>query len=176
MKRSISIFVLLISFLSIGSMVWVYGEAITKSIQVTYKNITIKVNGKLVSSEQEPFIYGGRTFVPLRTIGEALNKKVDWDNQNNQVVITDIQAPAEKITQNISIKSFAFDPSEVTIKVGTTVVWTNFDSVPHNIKSDLFTSPLMNKGETFSYTYVSPGTFTYICGVHPSMKGTIIVN
>jgi plastocyanin len=176
MKRSISIFVLLISFLVIGSIVLVYGESITKSIQVTYKNITIKVNGKLTASEQEPFIYQGRTFVPLRTIGEAFNKKVDWDNQNNQVIITDIQDPPVKTTQSISIKSFAFDPAEVTIKAGTMVVWTNFDSVPHSIKSDLFTSPLISNGETFSFTFTKPGTFAYICGVHPSMKGTIIVN
>jgi hypothetical protein len=87
------VFTVFVSFIVIGSAV-VYGENIVKTIQVTYRNISIQVNGRIVSSDQEPFIYQGRTFVPLRTIGEALGKTVEWDNGKNQVVIND--TPADK--------------------------------------------------------------------------------
>jgi len=89
MKKGKIVFAVFLSFVILGSA-YVYGENIGKSIQVTYRNISILVNGKIVPSEQEPFIYQGRTFVPLRTIGEAVNKKVEWDNIKNQVTITDI--------------------------------------------------------------------------------------
>jgi hypothetical protein len=88
MKRIKIVFAIFLSVVILGSAN-VYGEKITKSIQVTYRNISILVNGRIVPSEQEPFIYQGRTFVPLRTIGEAVNKTVEWDNAKNQVSITD---------------------------------------------------------------------------------------
>lgn len=75
----------------------------------------------------------------------------------------------------VSIEGFAFNPQTLKIKVGTTIVWTNNDTAGHNIKADAFSSPLMAKSETFSFKFETAGTFAYSCGVHPSMKGTIIV-
>jgi hypothetical protein len=88
MKKT-KIFLVVLLSLFIFTAVTVYGDNITKTIQVTYRNISILSNGKQIQSEQEPFIYQGHTFVPLKTIGEALNKKVDWDNTKNQVTISD---------------------------------------------------------------------------------------
>jgi hypothetical protein len=88
MKRVKIVSVVFLSFLLLTSAI-IYGENLTKSIQVTYRNISILVNGKIVPSEQEPFIFEGRTFVPLRTIGEALNKKVEWDNVKSQIKISE---------------------------------------------------------------------------------------
>lgn len=45
-----------------------------KSILVEYRDIKINANGKRINPELEPFIYSDRTFVPLRTIAESLNK------------------------------------------------------------------------------------------------------
>lgn len=78
-------------------------------------------------------------------------------------------------TQNITIENFAFNPPKLTIPVGTSVTWKNNDSVSHNIKSENFASKDLNEGETFSYTFNNKGTYSYICGIHPSMKGIIIV-
>jgi len=61
----------------------------TRNISVTFRNITIAVNGKVVPVEQEPFIYEGRTYVPLRAISEILGEDVSWDEANNQVRIND---------------------------------------------------------------------------------------
>ena len=76
---------------------------------------------------------------------------------------------------SVSIENFAFAPDTLTIKAGSTVVWTNNDSASHNIKIGDTTSPMMAKGQTFEMTFDTKGTFDYICGVHPSMKGKIIV-
>lgn len=102
MKRIKIVCAMFLSFVILGSAI-VYGETITKSIQVTYRNISIQVNGKIVPSEQEPFIYQGRTFVPLRTIGEAVNKTVEWDNAKNQIKISD---PVPTHVRLDSIQSF----------------------------------------------------------------------
>lgn len=79
---------------------------------------------------------------------------------------------------NIQISNFKFDPGTVTIKAGTKVTWTQQDSVTHTVESDtgLFISPDLSKGDTYSFTFTTPGTYTYHCSIHPGMTGTIIVN
>lgn len=75
----------------------------------------------------------------------------------------------------VSIENFAFNPASLTISAGTTVVWTNNDTAGHDVKSPEFTSPMMAEGQTFEYKFDKAGTYEYICGVHPAMKGTIVV-
>lgn len=80
----------------------------------------------------------------------------------------------------IAIKNFAFDPGSLTVKAGTTVTWTNQDSVPHIVASDTgspvpFTSGSLPNGAPYSFTFKQAGTYTYHCSIHPSMKGTIVV-
>ncbi len=75
----------------------------------------------------------------------------------------------------VSIKSFSFQPGTVTIAKGGTVTWTNHDSVKHTVKIGGEESPQLGKGQTFAKTFDTPGTFNYACGIHPSMKGTVIV-
>jgi plastocyanin len=60
------------------------------------------------------------------------------------------------------------------VSVGTTVTWTNKDSVTHTVKfSDK--DQTIASGQSFTRTFDKPGEFTYICGIHTSMKGTIVV-
>lgn len=85
--------------------------------------------------------------------------------------------PSEPVkeTKTISIQNFAFSPASLTVKKGTKVVWTNNDSAPHQIKSATFNSDSLSKGQTYSFTFDVVGAFPYICAIHPSMQGTIIV-
>lgn len=76
---------------------------------------------------------------------------------------------------NVTIKNFAFSPATITVKAGTTVVWTNEDSATHTVNSATFNSGNLGTGQTFSQTFSTPGTFNYSCGIHPSMKGVVIV-
>jgi plastocyanin len=78
----------------------------------------------------------------------------------------------------IEIKNFAFNPSTITIPKGTTVIWTQNDSVPHTVTTSVgkgFDSGTLNPGDTFSWTFNDVGTFSYGCSIHPNMMGTIIV-
>jgi plastocyanin len=80
----------------------------------------------------------------------------------------------------IAIKNFAFNPSSLTVKTGTVVTWLNQDGVPHIIVSDTgspaaFSSDSLSSGASYTFTFTQPGTYTYHCSIHPSMKGTIIV-
>jgi len=81
----------------------------------------------------------------------------------------------QNLTSLVSIKNFAFNPTPLTIKVGTTVIWTNNDSMPHQIKSTTFNSATLNNGQTFSFTFSTAGQYNYSCAIHPSMLGKIIV-
>lgn len=78
--------------------------------------------------------------------------------------------------------SFAFSPTTLTIKAGTTVVWKNTTQAPHTVTSDdgkSFDSgsnnPIAPQSGTYSFTFATPGTYAYHCNFHPYMKATIIV-
>jgi plastocyanin len=77
----------------------------------------------------------------------------------------------------VELEDFAFSPATLTIKVGTTVKWSNKDTASHDVVSDsgLWSSPTLKKGDDFFFTFTQTGTFTYHCSFHSSMKGTIVV-
>lgn len=77
----------------------------------------------------------------------------------------------------VSIEKFAYNPGSVTVSVGTSVVWINHDLVPHDVVSDdkSFKSKLLEKDEQFSYSFSKPGTFHYICSIHPKMTADVVV-
>jgi amicyanin len=83
-------------------------------------------------------------------------------------------------TDKIDITNYAFSPANATVKVGTTVTWTNKDAVGHTVTSDDgsdggMDSKILNQGDTYTMTFSKVGTFTYHCTPHPYMKGTITV-
>lgn len=77
----------------------------------------------------------------------------------------------------ISIKDFMFAPTTLKIKAGTAVLWINKDDEPHTVVSEtgLFRSGGVDTDETFTYTFEKPGTYRFICTIHPKMVGTIVV-
>jgi plastocyanin len=77
----------------------------------------------------------------------------------------------------IHIENFTFNPPEITIKPGTTVTWDNGDDIPHSVVEDntKFRSKPLDTGEKFSMTFSNAGEIGYFCGLHPHMKGKIIV-
>ena len=79
----------------------------------------------------------------------------------------------------VDIVNFVFEPKSLTVKAGTTVTWTNEDTAVHSIKdtSPLATpvSPDLAKGATFTITYGQPGSYSYICGIHQYMTGSVQV-
>jgi amicyanin len=88
---------------------------------------------------------------------------------------------APSVAQNraipVTIDNFVFEPTRLTIKAGTTVTWTNRDDIPHTVaaKDRLFKSKAMDTDETYSFTFSTPGEYSYFCSLHPHMTGTIVV-
>ncbi len=77
----------------------------------------------------------------------------------------------------VTIDNFVFEPGRLTVKAGTTVTWTNRDDIPHTVaaKERLFKSKVMDTDESYSFTFSTPGEYTYFCSLHPHMTGTIVV-
>ncbi|WP_052172691.1 cupredoxin family copper-binding protein [Nocardia sp. BMG111209] len=77
----------------------------------------------------------------------------------------------------VTIDNFAFAPATLTVRVGSTVTWTNHDEEPHTVVSGDGTlhSPGMGTGATYSFTFTKAGTVDYVCSIHPFMHGTVVV-
>lgn len=78
----------------------------------------------------------------------------------------------------VDIKNFAFVPAQLTVAVGTRVVWTNRDDEAHLVASSdgaFKASPAMDTDDTFAMVFDKPGTYAYFCAIHPMMRGAIVV-
>jgi plastocyanin len=77
----------------------------------------------------------------------------------------------------VKIENFTFSPPALTVKAGEKVTWTNEDDIPHTATSTAkaFQSQALDTGDSFSFTFKSPGSYTYFCALHPHMTGTIVV-
>ena len=109
------------------------------------------------------FVVGTAAFLALGTVG-ALAQQAQ-------------QQVAAVGEAEIAIQSFQFVPAILTVAPGTAVTWVNKDEEPHNIVSPdrAFRSKAIDGGEKFTNVFDKPGTFNYICAVHPHMRGTVIV-
>jgi plastocyanin len=92
------------------------------------------------------------------------------------VLDQDVQAANVAVT----IMNFSFQPTPLTIPVGTTVVWTNHDMAPHTASSDpgsafTFDTGMLQPGQSGSVTFMTAGSFPYHCNVHPNMHGMVVV-
>jgi len=90
---------------------------------------------------------------------------------------TTADSPASQGGTAVSITNFKFNPATLTVPVGATVTWTNQDEEPHTVagKDGSFHSPGMDTHGTYSFTFTTPGSYDYICSIHPFMTGTVVV-
>jgi plastocyanin len=104
--------------------------------------------------------------------GSGDASSADAYGQSNPQVVT-----ANSFT--VEMKGLQFVPRGISVHVGTTVTWVNHDQVAHNVRqieSEFLSPDSMAPGQSFSYTFIHPGTFRYQCTFHhPLMNGTVIV-
>jgi len=107
--------------------------------------------------------------------------------QNKDVLASTLSQ--QNATVNVTIQNFCFNPSNITVANGTTVVWTNKEIiVPHSVISDTkvfdsgtgtfspaFNSGNLSPGASFAFQFNKTVTFNYHCGHHSIMRGTVIV-
>jgi plastocyanin len=80
-------------------------------------------------------------------------------------------------TVGVAIDQLAYSPASLTVPAGTTIAWINRETAAHDVAADdgSFTSPTLQRGDTWTRTFDLPGTWTYHCTIHPEMTGTITV-
>ncbi|WP_217242332.1 cupredoxin family copper-binding protein [Streptomyces sp. AC555_RSS877] len=86
---------------------------------------------------------------------------------------------ASAASYSVAMKGYAFSPAALSVPVGSTVTWTNQDTAPHDVKTTSgpvsIHSPMLNKGQSWSFTFGTPGSYGYYCTVHPDMTARITV-
>lgn len=115
---------------------------------------------------------------------DNMNEMEMSQSENTPAVQENSSQPANVTSQadavEVEIKDYAFTPATIKVKAGTTVTWTNKDTVQHDVVADKESddapkSKLLAKGESYSFTFNQVGTYGYHCSPHPFMKGTVIV-
>jgi plastocyanin len=88
-------------------------------------------------------------------------------------------AGSDSEENQISIRSFKYIPDTLTVPAGTKVTWTNQDDMPHTVTSTVKPRTLHSEGldtdDRFSFVFTEPGTYGYLCALHPQMTGRVIV-
>jgi plastocyanin len=90
------------------------------------------------------------------------------------VIYAAFAAPGET---HLTIDNFTFKPDAITVPVGTRIVWENDDDIPHSIveTTGKFHSPALDTEDKYSFTFDKAGSYEYFCGLHPHMKGKVVV-
>ena len=91
----------------------------------------------------------------------------------------DTAAPSGEAVRSakVEIEDFAYDPDPVTVAAGGKVTWINRDSEPHTATAEdgSFDTGSLDEGKLGSESFKEPGTYAYICSIHPDMHGTVEV-
>src|SRR6266567_4692773 len=91
---------------------------------------------------------------------------------------TRASARVKAIKTKVAIDNFSFSTNTLTLPARATVTCTNHDNVPHVVASadnQFQKSAVLPSGQSFSHTFVTTGTYSYFCSIHPRMTGKIIV-
>lgn len=79
-------------------------------------------------------------------------------------------------TNLVTIQSMQFQPATITLVAGSTITWKNMDAVAHTVTSDdgtSFDSGNISPQGTYTFTFMTVGSYPYHCSIHPSEKGTV---
>jgi plastocyanin len=89
-------------------------------------------------------------------------------------------SPVQSGLVQVAYRNIAISPDTIRVKVGSTIKWTNYDAVEHNVTSEggpqSFASKDFGENGTYEIKALKPGVIHYECTIHPaSMNGTIEV-
>lgn len=78
----------------------------------------------------------------------------------------------------MSIRDYVYAPDPVRVRAGQPVTWTNGDSVPHTATDPggAWGTGSLAQGQSASVTFSTPGSYGYVCTLHPTMHGTVVVS
>ena len=164
------------------------GEPVNASADATNEGtadaivgVTLLVNGATRDHREVPLTAGGTAPVSFEltpVVAGTFNVTIrlaTGDAVSGTLVVDAQPAPTSFA---VAISGFAFDPPTLRVPAGSTVTWTNADSVGHTATATggAFDSGRLGEGAGYSFVFAAPGTFEYKCSIHSSMKGTIVVS
>lgn len=118
-----------------------------------------------------PAVPPAPTLIPQAALAATANAATAVARQS-RVAATATAVP----TQQIAVQSFTFTPQTITVPPGTTVVWRNLDAATHQVAGSDFDSGRIPSGQYWAMQFLRPGTFDYVCSIHPTMRGQIVVS
>ena len=139
-------------------------------------------------AEYPPEMRNGEWEYAVFTADQKLNEKANYkacfachkphEKQDFVISLARLKgtAPAAAATASgdVKIAGFAFGPNNLAVPVGKTVTWLNTDDSPHQIAvAGLPRSEFLFKGQSHSQAFGAAGVYSYACGLHPGMKGTV---
>jgi plastocyanin len=103
--------------------------------------------------------------------------KTLWRALPLALTLTSTALPAFADGATVVMKNFDFAPMAISVPVGATVTWKNLDGEPHTVVSvdGLFRSSALDQGDSFTFKFTKPGTYKYLCSIHPKMMATVTV-
>jgi plastocyanin len=141
-------------------------------------------------AEYPPDLRNGEWEYAAFTADQKLNEKVNYkacfqchkphEKQDFVISLARLKgtapAVAAAMAADVKIAGFAFGPGKLTVPIGRAVTWLNTDDSPHQIAvTGLPRSEFLLKGQSHTQPFSAPGVYSYACGLHPAMKGTIEV-
>ena len=132
---------------------------------------------KKSNAVKHPFAFGG-VVLALAIISWAVILAPDALGQSKSAEVSIVKGASNPSATE------PYNPSPLTVSIGTTVTWTNNDNTGHtvtegnpsgNTPANGFDSGIMAPGKTFTHTFDTPGTIQYSCTLHPTMLGEVIV-
>jgi len=126
---------------------------------------------------QQPSAYGGNYPSSAKTYDNSpaavVEQKHMTSPSSDNAKTTDAMQAAK-----IEISNMQFSPARVVVKSGSQVTWEQQDAAPHVVissNSNELRSSTLRSGQSYTHTFNEPGTYEYYCSLHPSMRGTIVV-
>ena len=83
---------------------------------------------------------------------------------------------AQRAAATIKGLGTTWDPDDITVKVGDVVEWNVDGSIVHDLHGDDDVEHKAASKFVVQHTYDEAGTYSYLCSIHPTMKGTVTVN
>jgi plastocyanin len=162
----------------IGPMRWICAAA-TAALVLAFASGC--GSGGSSTSETTTVTIGGHTSTVVVGKSTTTSKSSGLQTDTTPKYATpEASAPVQSGVVQIEYRNIAINPDALKVKVGSTLKWTNYDPVQHNVTSkggpSAFKSKPFGEGGTFEFKVTKTGTIHYECTIHPvSMNGTIEV-
>jgi plastocyanin len=123
------------------------------------------------------YVVGGIDFISVNYPYDYLNDMESLSYVPCGSVTPTATPSCPHVVQDVVIQTFAFEPRTVTIQVGSTIRWTNYDTASHTATgtNGEWDSGNLAPYQVYVHRFDTPGTYPYHCERHPGMTGTIIV-